>query len=81
MKECSKCHERQPGGLCLICKKPPLGKHTRLGVDHCHATGRVRGLLCNRCNRAMGMFEDDPDLLVAAAAYLQRLDNDHLAVK
>lgn len=57
-------------GVCCICGKPPQGKYTRLSVDHCHKTGRVRGLLCNRCNRAIGLFEDDPRLITVAAAYL-----------
>lgn len=61
-------------GLCMICGDPETsvkcGKVQLLSVEHCHVTGRVRGLTCNRCNRGMGLFADNPDLLRAAAAYL-----------
>lgn len=41
-------------------------------VDHCHATGKVRSLLCNGCNAAIGFLKDDPDRCTAAAKYLIR---------
>jgi hypothetical protein len=40
-------------------------------LDHCHSTGKVRGLLCRPCNIALGLFRDRPDLLTAAARYLE----------
>lgn len=62
----------EQGGVCAICKSPPSeeGRTKRLHVDHCHRTGDVRALLCFKCNGAIGKFNDDPDLVMAAAAYL-----------
>jgi Recombination endonuclease VII len=56
-------------GRCAICNSKP-GRR-RLEVDHCHETGRVRGLLCEMCNRGLGTFEDNVALLLAAANYLE----------
>lgn len=53
-------------GLCPICTKPLKKPNT----DHDHASGEVRGLLCPRCNRALGRFGDSIALLQSAAAYL-----------
>lgn len=71
-------------GVCAICLKPETRKNntglaiTKLSVDHCHETGKVRGLLCNSCNIAMGKFYDNPLLLRAALKYL--LDNMNLTI-
>ena len=43
-----------------------------MGVDHCHATGKVRGLLCHPCNAGLGFYRDDPRLMREAAAYIER---------
>jgi hypothetical protein len=56
-------------GKCAICGKPEPEKK-RLDVDHCHKTGRVRGLLCTSCNRVLGHAWDDPERLRRAADYL-----------
>ena len=56
--------------VCAICKLPcKTGK--RLAVDHCHVTGRVRGLLCANCNNGLGRFNDDPNVLREAITYLE----------
>jgi hypothetical protein len=57
------------GGACAICRRPPSSK--RLAVDHCHKTNRVRGLLCDNCNHALGKLHDSPELMRAAAKYLE----------
>lgn len=59
---------REQGGRCAICGRPEADQN--LPVDHDHATGAIRGLLCSLCNRGLGLFGDDPDLLTAAAHYL-----------
>lgn len=65
------------GGKCAICRRAerargPNGPSRRLAVDHCHTTGRVRGLLCQGCNLGLGGFEDSEASLLAASAYLKR---------
>ena len=56
------------GGVCAICGVRPNKK--RLALDHCHKTDKLRGLLCDTCNRGLGMFHDDPLRLYAAIEYL-----------
>lgn len=62
------------GGVCAICRQPPAKRgytSNRLHVDHDHQTGRVRGLLCEHCNHAIGKLEDSPELLMRAAQYVR----------
>lgn len=56
-------------GVCAICGSAPAGK--RLAVDHCHKTGRVRGLLCDMCNHGLGRLQDDTEILRKAITYLE----------
>lgn len=62
-------------GVCAICNQPETtvrcDKVQSLSVDHCHATGTIRGLLCNSCNRALGKFNDNVLVLRRAIAYLE----------
>lgn len=68
-------------GLCAICRKPEAstdglsGKVRQLAIDHCHETGRVRGLLCNSCNRGLGLFQDNTELLARAVLYLKEFEH------
>lgn len=55
-------------GKCEICEQPP----TRwLVVDHCHKGGNVRGILCEQCNQALGLFKDNPEVMQRAINYLK----------
>lgn len=63
-------------GLCKICNKPETsngrgGKLKYLAVDHDHVTGKVRGLLCAKCNKGLGHFEDSIELLEQSIKYLE----------
>jgi hypothetical protein len=55
--------------LCAICSKSEE-YFPRLSVDHCHETGKVRGLLCNNCNRGLGLLGDNHETLKKASEYL-----------
>lgn len=66
----------EQGGVCAICERPESrvikGNLNRMAVDHDHETGAVRGLLCAKCNTALGKFDDDAALLERAIDYLKR---------
>lgn len=71
--------ESSQRGLCAICKKPqpPRNRQGRtmqitLAVDHCHKTGRIRGLLCDKCNFGIAHFDDNIETLKQAIAYLDQ---------
>lgn len=49
-------------------------KEWSFSVDHCHTTGKIRGLLCNDCNRALGLFKDNKELLQSAIVWLDTVD-------
>ncbi len=68
---------RKQNGVCLICgksetKKTRYGGISTLHVDHDHITGRIRGLLCHKCNCAIGMFCEDIQILEKAIKYLSQ---------
>ena len=67
--------EQKQGHVCALCKKPEhngFKGRTTLCVDHDHETGKVRGLLCNHCNRALGLLYDNVETLQNAIDYLTR---------
>ena len=57
-------------GCCAICNAHQSEFKKPLSVDHCHTTGKVRGLLCNECNLGLGKFKDNIELLEKAIEYL-----------
>lgn len=66
-------------GLCAICRKPEVtvdrrrpGEVRKLAVDHCHTTGKIRGLLCAKCNAAIGHFKESIESIRSALAYLEK---------
>lgn len=58
-------------GCCKICKTNQIDLNTPLHIDHSHETGKIRGLLCNKCNQGLGLFNDDILLLTESIKYLQ----------
>lgn len=70
---------QQQEGACAICFVPltnieldndPKNKSNTACVDHCHSTGKVRSLLCARCNKGLGLFDDETEKVKAAYEYL-----------
>jgi len=62
----------QQNGSCAICSTEEPGGKGSFHVDHCHATGVVRALLCNKCNVGLGSFGDSPERLIKAASYIKQ---------
>lgn len=58
--------------ICEICGGPPSGKDKYLSIDHNHETGRVRGMLCRKCNSALGLSGDSTEILEKMIAYLRK---------
>jgi hypothetical protein len=58
------------GNVCAICGERPEVE-ARMHVDHDHVTGELRGVLCSRCNHAIGLLREDPALFARAATYLR----------
>lgn len=59
------------GNKCAVCKTSDMGHAKEWSVDHCHKSGKVRGLLCQPCNTALGLAREDPAILRALANYIE----------
>jgi methylphosphotriester-DNA--protein-cysteine methyltransferase len=57
---------------CAICKEPHTDLTKSMAVDHCHSTGKIRGLLCTRCNLMLGQARDNKEILSKAIEYLEK---------
>lgn len=62
------------GGVCAICKQPET--QGTLPIDHNHKTGKIRGLLCHKCNRAIGSLQENYSILRSASAYLMKHESN-----
>jgi Recombination endonuclease VII len=78
LDQVARMRERQEGkcGICNVVMTPPGSESTSTCVDHCHATKRIRMLLCNHCNRMLGFARDDSTVLRRAAAYIDHRDRE-----
>lgn len=60
-------------GVCAICGKPETSsKRKNLSVDHCHTTGKIRGLLCSPCNLAVGNVNESPEIARKLVSYIEK---------
>ena len=69
------------GNACAICSRPfDFARRAAFQIDHDHETGELRGALCTSCNRGLGFFFDDPDLMRRAAEYVESRRSARLEV-
>ena len=73
IEEYNKMYDAQDG-KCLICEATESVFNHRLAVDHCHTSGKIRGLLCKACNVGLGNFKDNKSYLQKAIAYLEKFE-------
>lgn len=66
---------KEQDNKCKICGNPETGSKECLSIDHCHSTGKIRGLLCHLCNVGLGSFKDNIENIEKAIKYLQ--ENGH----
>ena len=64
----------EANGICQCCHRPGEGQFKRLVIDHDHATGKIRGLICHKCNTVLGAVNDDPQTLRNLARFLLEFD-------
>ena len=61
-------------GNCAICEKDSKSLSRKLHVDHCHTTGKIRGLLCSNCNTGLGNLKENKNLLLKAIKYIEEFE-------
>lgn len=66
----------EQGGGCAICGDTDPGSRKHFDLDHCHKTGRIRGLLCSPCNRVLGVLDDDMEYAEKVIAYMAIYERD-----
>ncbi len=74
LEKYNKMFEEQ-NGCCAICNGHQSTFKKALHVDHDHETGKIRGLLCNSCNKGIGFLLDDSKILLSASQYLKSYEN------
>jgi hypothetical protein len=65
---------------CLICSKDQSTEKQAFAVDHCHTTGKIRGLLCCSCNRGIGYLKDSTELLSKSIEYLKNYEKEKITI-
>lgn len=68
---------KDANGICAVCNREGLHHHKRLVIDHDHETGAVRGLICSRCNSAIGFLGDNIDNVENLLLYLKKHKHKH----
>jgi hypothetical protein len=66
---------------CAICHINFAEIDLKICIDHCHRTGRVRGLLCHACNKGLGHFRENPVSMSNAIQYLQQTEEIHIPIR
>lgn len=69
--------EAKYGYACAICKGKPSGRKRHLDIDHCHTTGTIRGVLCAKCNKLLGLANDSIERLTQVINYLKRFSREN----
>lgn len=64
------------GGVCAVCSSPNSSSKNDWHVDHCHGTGKIRGILCHPCNTALGLIKDNTYILRKLAEYIENQRNE-----
>lgn len=71
-EEALSLYHKSQNGCCSVCKKTKVENKKELSIDHCHVTGKIRGILCSNCNSGIGLLKDSIDILELAIEYLKQ---------